>query len=788
MSADGEQTQRFGLRSFRAKFVLVVGGAVLFDLLVSGGLALWNVQKLSQDAALEVGQGLTTTNQEYIRSYAESTASRVDLLVDRVHADVKTLAGVIQAQIDEPARQEQIGTTLARQAPGSVTVVYNPQGDWAQNLPGAPSVVSVWGYLLGANHAPRDDVQQAIDNSAVLDLVAPSLLAGGSSKLQMYYIGPKESPIFRTAPYTEQAQTFDRLYPGHNKADFWEFFFPGIYGSWQQWASDPASRPVADDITQTAPYTDAITGKLIVSFFHPLWTKDRTGVAGTAGADITLDQLAEIVENVKIAGTGFGFLTMSNGNVLAINPAGEAIIGLKSSSDTGTQGVTGLERSLRHSTQPAIAALPLDQDNDGVIQHIMLDNRGESVPYIVVLKRLRSTNLWSSGPIKPETMSVGIVVPEREIYAALFAAQDGISRATNRILIYQIIAIAVSLLIVFAAVLGISKRITAGLSALASAARRLQAKDYSVRVNIPTRDEVGEAGAAFNRMAEQISFHTENLERLVDERTSELEGANQEISALNSKLQDENLRLGAELAVARQIQLMVLPRAHELEAIPCIEIAAYMRPADEVGGDYYDVLQNGSRVKIGIGDVTGHGLESGVLMLMVQSIVRALQETGEGDPRQFLDRLNRAIFKNIERTNTDKHLSLAFLDYEDERITLSGQHEEVLVIRAGGAVERIDTLNLGLPVGLELDILPFVETHAIPFSSGDVIVLYTDGVTEAEDLEGTFYGINRLSESARQRYGGTAEEIKTGVLEDLMAHIGTQKIHDDITLVIMRHK
>ena len=71
MKADNEPTPRFGLRSFRAKFVLVVGGAVLFDLLLSGGLALWNVQKLSRDATSEVGEGLTTANQEYIRSYAE---------------------------------------------------------------------------------------------------------------------------------------------------------------------------------------------------------------------------------------------------------------------------------------------------------------------------------------------------------------------------------------------------------------------------------------------------------------------------------------------------------------------------------------------------------------------------------------------------------------------------------------------------------------------------------------------------------------------------------------------
>ncbi|AZN98269.1 HAMP domain-containing protein [Mesorhizobium sp. M9A.F.Ca.ET.002.03.1.2] len=787
MNADSEPKLRFGLRSFRAKFVLVVGGAVLFDLLVSGGLALWNVQELSRDATSEVGEGLTRANQEYILSYANSTASRVDLLLDRVHGDVKTLAGVLQGQIDDPARQEQIGTSLAHQAPDSVNVVYNPQGGWAQNLPGAPSVVSVWGYLLGPDHRPLPVVQKEIEDSAVLDLVAPSLLAGGSSKLQMYFIGPKQWPIFRTAPYTDQAQTFDRLYPGHNKADFWEFFFPGIYSSWQQWAGDPTSRPVADDITQTAPYTDAITGKQIVSFFAPLWSRDRKNVAGIAGADITLDQLAEIVESVKIADTGFGFLTMSNGNVVAINPGGEAIIGLTSSSG-GTQGVTGLERTLRGSTQPAIASLPLDRNNDSVIQHIMLDQQGESVPYIVVLKMLNPTNLWSSGPVKLEAMSLGIVVPEREIYASLFAAQDSISRATNRILLYQIAAIAFSLLIVFAAVVGISKRITAGLSALAGAAKQLQAKDYSVRVSIPTRDEVGEAGAAFNRMAEQISFHTENLEQLVDDRTRELEGANKEISALNDKLRDENVRLGAELAVAKHIQMMVLPKAGELEALPQVEIAAYMRPADEVGGDYYDVLQNGPHLKIGIGDVTGHGLESGVLMLMVQSVARALQEAGEGDPREFLDRLNRAIYKNIERTNTNKHLSLAFLDFRDERVTLSGQHEEVLVVRGDGDVERIDTVDLGLPVGLEKDIKPFIATRDIPFARGDVIVLHTDGVTEAENSEGKLFGLDRLSKSASEHHGGSAEEIKTGIIEDLMAHIGTQKIHDDITLVIMRHR
>ena len=786
MNAPLHHTPRLGLRSFRAKFVLVVGGAVLFDLLVSGGLALWNVQRLSRDATAEVGQGLERANQDYIRSYAETTAARVNLLLAQVHSDVGTLAGVLQAQIDHPAREAQIGEAMVRGAPEAVNVVYDEKGRWAQNRPGPLSVVSVWGYLLDSNHKPLPKVEAEIENSAVLDLVAPSLLANGQSKLQMYYIGPRERPIFRTAPYTNQAQTFDRLYPGHNEADFWTFFFPGLYESWQQWAQDPGLRPVNNDITQTAPYTDAITGKLIVSFFRPLWTGDHKGVAGAAGADITLDQLAEIVENVKVADNGFGFLTMSDGNVVAINPVGEKVIGLRSSSAANSEGVTGLDRSLRRSAQPQIAQLPLDQD--GSLQHIMLDEDGEKVPYLVVLKQLQPTNLWGSGPVGRETMSLGIVVPEREIYASLFAAQAKITEATNRILVYQILALLVSLLFVISAVFAISKRITGGISALAGAAKRIQVKDYSVRVDIPTRDEVGEAGAAFNRMAEQISFHTENLEQLVEDRTREIEEANLQISALNTQLRSENLRLGAELAVARRIQMMVLPKAGELQEITDMEIAAYMRPADEVGGDYYDVLKDGERLKIGIGDVTGHGLESGVLMLMVQSVARALQEAGDMDPSQFLNSVNRAIYKNIVRTNTNKHLSLAFLDYEKGRLTLSGQHEELIVVRKLGLVERIDTLDLGLPIGLEADISAFVATREIAFGHGDMIILHTDGVTEAENCDGELFGIERLCESARQRYGRSAEDVKLGIIEDLMAHIGTHKIHDDITLVVMKHR
>lgn len=779
---------RFSHRSFRAKFIMVVGAAVLFDLLLGGGIAIWNVQRLSRDAAQQVGEGLTEANKEFLQTYIDTTALRADLLLERVHSELDVLANSMQALIDHPDIQQSIGQALEQSSALSSPLIYDEKGGWSQNAPGVPSAVNVWGYLLDKNHVPVQDAATEVRNSAFLSLIGPAIMATGAPKLQMYYVGPKNASITRSTPYSDQARTLDQYYPGHNKGpSFWDFFFPGVYEGWQGWIKNPSSRPVDSDIVTTAPYVDAITGKLVVSFFHPLWTKNRSDVAGMAAVDITLDQLASLVESVNIAETGFGFLAMENGNVIATNKVGEQTLGLVSS-DVSGQGVTGVIRSLKDSNQEAIKTLALPSDGGTVIKHIFLKKNGEDVPYLVVLKQLNPTNLWGGTNITKETMSLGFVVSEREIYASLIAAQDNISKATSRIVNYQILAFLVSLIIVFFAVFAISGRITAGLSALAGAARRLENKDYSVRVDIPTGDEVAAVGHAFNRMAEEISYHTENLEKLVDDRTRELGDANNEISALNARLKSENLRLGAELDVARQIQMMVLPKLAELGSIPRIEIAGYMEPADEIGGDYYDVLQDGARLKVGIGDVTGHGLESGVLMLMVQSVARALQEKGGDDPKEFLQVLNRAIFKNIERTRTDKHLSLAFLDYKDKQITLSGQHEEVIVVRGEGEVERIDTIDLGFPIGLESDIGPFVRTCDFSFDTGDIIVLHTDGVTEAEGPDGDLFGLERLCESARRHRNGSADDVKNGIIADLMTHIGTQKIHDDITLVVMRHR
>jgi predicted ATPase/serine phosphatase RsbU (regulator of sigma subunit)/tRNA A-37 threonylcarbamoyl transferase component Bud32 len=280
----------------------------------------------------------------------------------------------------------------------------------------------------------------------------------------------------------------------------------------------------------------------------------------------------------------------------------------------------------------------------------------------------------------------------------------------------------------------------------------------------------------------------QTLENKVAERTAQLAEANQEISTLNQKLKAENTRLSAELDVAKKIQEMVLPKPAELDAIAGLDIAGYMEPADEVGGDYYDVLSSEHGVKIAIGDVTGHGLESGVLMLMAQTAVRTLNESNETDPVRFFDILNRTLYGNIERMKSSKNMTLAMIDYADGVVKLSGQHEEMIVVRADGVVEKCDTIDLGFPIGLDADIADFIAQTTVTLNREDVVILYTDGITEAENIDRQLYGLAKLCQVVVENRGLSAQEIRQCVIDDLRQFIGNQKVFDDITLVVLKQK
>ena len=305
---------------------------------------------------------------------------------------------------------------------------------------------------------------------------------------------------------------------------------------------------------------------------------------------------------------------------------------------------------------------------------------------------------------------------------------------------------------------------------LEESAKKMASGNFAHKIILDNRDELGQVVGAFNKIADALV------------------GANQEITVLNDRLKAENMRMSAELDVTRKIQQMLLPNDPELKEVIGLDIAGFMEAAEEVGGDYYDVLQHKGRVKIGIGDVTGHGLESGVLMIMVQTAVRTLLAYNEPDPVRFLSAINTVIYDNVQRMKSDKNASLALLDYQQGMLKLSGQHEEMIVVRCNGSVELFDTIDLGFPIGLDADIAEFVAEKSVQLYSGDVVVLYTDGITEAENMEKQLYGLERLIEVIEINWQRSAAEIRHAVINDVRSHIGEQKVFDDITLLVLKQK
>jgi PAS domain S-box-containing protein len=260
-----------------------------------------------------------------------------------------------------------------------------------------------------------------------------------------------------------------------------------------------------------------------------------------------------------------------------------------------------------------------------------------------------------------------------------------------------------------------------------------------------------------------------------------------EIGKLHDRLKEENLRMGSELEITQRLQQMMLPRDEEMGKIPGLDISGSMHPAAEVGGDYYDVIgcEDGGVVCV-IGDVTGHGLESGVIAIMVQTAVRTLLASEQFESKKFLNVLNGVIYDNVRRMRCDRNLTLSMLRYQDKIVTISGQHEEVLVVRCNGDLERYDTLDLGFPLGLEQDISGFIREGVFPLQSGDVMVTYTDGITEAMNSANVPFGVERVCEAVKTSHGQPAHSVREAVLRSLREHIGGQDLLDDVSLLVVK--
>ncbi len=239
----------------------------------------------------------------------------------------------------------------------------------------------------------------------------------------------------------------------------------------------------------------------------------------------------------------------------------------------------------------------------------------------------------------------------------------------------------------------------------------------------------------------------------------------------------ERLRMRQEIDTARRIQLAMLPQASP--DLPWVEIAAVSLPATEVGGDYYGYfVLSPTRLAVVLGDVSGHGLASGLLLSGVRSCLHLLADELDR-PAEVLHRLDRMVRETTDR-RTFVTLLCAVLDRDAGTLTLaSAGHPPPFKVPGG-------ELGQGAPpLGTRLGAVYTQET--VTLSPGDRLVLYTDGLTEARDHLDREYGEAGLARAIGRAEGArSARALRDAILEDLSRFKRDGDQLDDITLVVLR--
>jgi len=244
--------------------------------------------------------------------------------------------------------------------------------------------------------------------------------------------------------------------------------------------------------------------------------------------------------------------------------------------------------------------------------------------------------------------------------------------------------------------------------------------------------------------------------------------------------QEAERRLAQELEIARQVQLRLFPQTQP--ALRTLDYAGICIQARHVGGDYYDFICLGpERIALVIGDIAGKGIAGALLMANLQANLRSQFSVARDEHQAFLQSVNRLFYEN---SVDSAYATVFFAEYDGLarrlRYTNCG-HLCGLVLRRNKKIDRLHSTGTVLGLFKEWQ----SQTRECPLASGDVLALYTDGVTESFSPEGEEFGEERLIESLVRHRAGNASEIVSAVVADIQ-RFSPDEQHDDITLIVAK--
>ncbi|MFZ5629538.1 MAG: PP2C family protein-serine/threonine phosphatase [Spirochaetota bacterium] len=292
------------------------------------------------------------------------------------------------------------------------------------------------------------------------------------------------------------------------------------------------------------------------------------------------------------------------------------------------------------------------------------------------------------------------------------------------------------------------------------AVAQVAAGDLAVRApKTNHHDEIENLTTAFNGMVAAL-----------DEKTLKLE------DSIRTLEQNRDL-LQLELTMAKDIQTGFLPEAI---ASRHLKGFGYYRPLGEVSGDYYDIFPlDGNRTGVVLMDVSGHGVPAALITVMARSLFRSLSME-YADPAELMTEANTALFSNIK---TDDYLTAFYFTIDDHNFFsyCNAGHTSGILLRQDGNAIPLD--STGFFIGA-IDDLPLpLRTVRMQLKAGDRILLYTDGLTEAQNSEGELYTMERLIKSASEASDKSLEELHAHALSEFHKYLGRETLRDDVTLL-----
>jgi len=494
------------------------------------------------------------------------------------------------------------------------------------------------------------------------------------------------------------------------------------------------------------PYVDAGGKGLMVTCSRQAGT-DTNGRTWIVATDVTLDTINTQIINTQVSEHGYALLLDNRGDVIS-RPGIAATDQKWDESFTMENLLTGDNAALSAVARDMVAG------KSGTAR-VYLGGEEKYIAYAPV----KSVN-WSLAVVMPVA---DIIAPAKETGASISSAAAETGTHLNRqmnaakylfVVLFVILFIAVTILsILFARI------ITRPVEELRRGSEAIGSGDLEHRVLISTGDEFEGLAHSFNQMAANLKEHMDELRRTTAEKE----------------------RFAKELEIAKGIQQSFLPDS--APEIAGIELVAKNVPALEVGGDFYDFIPVAKdRWGLVIADVSGKGVPAALFMALSRTLIRA-STLANADPARSIGHANRMIY---EDSKTSMFVTLFYAILDSRAMTLdyvnAGHNPPLLLQGESSTVLLLKAKGVALGVIDEVDL----QSVKVDLKPGDVLVLYTDGVTEAINDREEEFGEERLLRVITENRNGTAREIMDRVLAAITAFAGDRPQYDDITIMVLR--